>query len=128
MRHAIRTTVALFCVLVQLALGASSALGLVLCVGRDHSGIELSSDGCCVAHEMTHHAGAESTLDEGCCSDIPLVSATRQASSGPRSEAAPPLVALPSPLPDVRIGGRRAADPASPPPARLALSSIVLRV
>jgi hypothetical protein len=131
MRRPIHTTIALLCVFAQLALGASSALGLVICVGRDHAGIERSSDGCCAAHEGVHQGRDESRLDAGCCSDVPLVSATRQLSNGPRSAVPPRLVlALPVPPtpPGVRLRGRRLAVLASPAPSSLALRSIILRV
>lgn len=62
--------VAILCVLVQLAVGVSSALGLVLCSGREHSAIESSSGACCAAHRGDPIAG--SWLEDGCCSDTPL--------------------------------------------------------
>jgi hypothetical protein len=84
-RRRILIAVSVLCVLTQLGLGASSALGLVLCVGTDHAAIELPSDDCCDTHGgMAGRSAA--TFETSCCSDVPLVSAFRSVSDLRRAE------------------------------------------
>jgi hypothetical protein len=125
-----RITVALLCVLAQLALGAS-ALGLVVCTGRDHAGIELPSEACCAAHGLATPDAPATALEDACCSDTPLFTAGRRLSDVPRSQAppSPVLVAvLAAAPPAVRLDHVRAAERDAPATVRLALRAIVLRV
>jgi hypothetical protein len=133
MRHRTRrTAVALFCILAQLALGAST-LGLVVCAGRDHLAIELPSDDCCAGHGRADAGGRGPALEGTCCSDTPLFAAARRITDLPRSQPAPapvfsawlaPSHAPAAIHPDPRGGPAREASV----PHRVALRAIVLRV
>jgi hypothetical protein len=123
--------VALFCILAQLALGASS-LGLVLCTGRDHAGIELKSDACCGSHAQADARPTGPALEDSCCSDTPLFAADRRVSDVPRSQPPPAPVFLAwigaAGGPSLRPDPRGAAEREVSAPDRLARRVIVLRV
>jgi hypothetical protein len=129
-RRPLRTAVAFLSVLAQLALGAS-ALGLVVCTGRDHAGIELPSGACCEGHGLGRSGSTAAALEDSCCSDTPLFASARRLSEVPRSQPPPApvlLAVLAAPPPPVRLDHRLAADRDAPATVRLALRAIVLRV
>jgi hypothetical protein len=130
-RRLVATAVALFCVLIQLALGVSSTLGLVFCVGDDHAGIELAAADCCAAHGTDSRPVVAAGADD-CCSDIPLFTAVRPLSDVPRWQAAfAELAAMAAPAVVIARAGAAGTLPAfavSPPPAALSRRSVVLRV
>jgi hypothetical protein len=121
--------VAVLCVLTQLGLGASTALGLVLCVGADHTAVELPSDDCCANHGATPDRAT--IIEESCCSDVPLVSAWRSLSDVRRVDVAAGAAfagasaALRASL-ATPFGRLDSASTWSPPP--LALRPAILRV
>jgi hypothetical protein len=131
MRRPLATIVAVLAVLLQLALGVSASLGLVLCVGDDHAGIELAGDGCCASHG-TLGPTAVTTLERACCSDVPLYWAVRPLSDLRR--VSPSLAPIASLVPFLTIGPASAAllsMPAHgeiPPPTVHVRRSVVLRV
>lgn len=119
MRRPLANAIAFFCVLVQLALGVSSLLGLVLCVGEDHAAIEIASDDCC--------AGADEALSDDCCSDIPLYAAAQQVPEVQR--AAPAMLAAAAVAPFAGDTGRRVGRAVSLTPVPpFGVGSVVLRV
>ncbi len=124
------TAVSVICVLAQLGLGASSALGLVLCVGADHTAVELPSDDCCAGHGGS--AGrSSSTLEASCCDDVPLAAAWRSVSDVRRLDPSLALIAaVASPLPVAATSALALRSVFSgvwsPPP--LALRPAILRV
>ena len=50
MRRPLATIVTMLAMLAQLGLGMSASLGLVMCVGKDHTAIALGADDCCASH------------------------------------------------------------------------------
>ena len=123
--------VALVCVLAQLAVGAS-ALGLIVCTGRDHAAIELGSDDCCTGGKVAGRTDHAATLTDRCCSDTPLFAAARQVSDVRRSQppSSPVLLALVAPRAAAAAAGERhpASALAFSASSRLALRSVILRV
>lgn len=131
LRRPIYRTIALLCILAQVTLGVSSALGLVYCIAQDHSGIELPSNDCCTAHGLAKRTEGTS-LQDTCCSDIPLGSGVREAVNVPRLQLAPALLLLPrsrlAGSPTAQLEGRSVLVFESSASSALALSSVILRV
>ena len=117
----------MLCVLAQLGLGASSALGLVVCVGRDHAAVESPADHCC-----SRHGTAELAFESSCCDDLPLVSVWRSAVDLRRDETSPTIATtLTSSIPvcsAVVSAAARAVILGPPPTSPLASRATVLRV
>jgi hypothetical protein len=130
MRRSVQALVALLCVLAQGTFALSSAFELVYCVAQDHSGIELVSDDCCADETVGERAPA-TTLEDGCCSDVPLHVSGREVLSGRRPHhATAPILVLSSPwLPLTgQIADRLILLAAAPAATPLARRSVVLRV
>lgn len=120
--------VAVLCVLTQLGLGASSALGLVLCIGADHTAVEMPSDDCCPSHDGT--PGRAATIETSCCSDVPLVSVWRSLSELRRTDlggmpAVAAVVAGPRPSSSAASVARLDAAPIWRPPPLVARPAIL---
>ena len=130
-RRTLLPTIAVLAVIAQVALGVSAHLGLVLCIGADHAGIESAADDCCASHGTVGAHGV-ATIERHCCSDIPLYSAARPLSDVPRSYAPSTSVlataSLTAVLTAVAAGGEPFPDRGQPPSPPAISRSVVLRV
>ncbi len=130
MRRPFATILAVLAMLTQVTLTVTAPLGLVFCIGETHAAVELAADDCCAAHGTIVPA-SEPTFERSCCSDVPLYAATHPIVDGARpanpsgSAALVTVAALTPPVLDLDAAWSAAA---SPPAARVAHRSVVLRV